>query len=183
MIGHVTSIARTTYGDYNGGRPTRASTNPFSIVSTLAYHFPCVMLLNTPSLFLASAIAGGTAYKPCPILGPVFEKPTSLGEADIFQAAVKNLTTTLNHASQTAQTRYGKIPIDATSFSIGVFDTDNSLFSYQYSSPALRNGTSGVKEVTADSVYRVSVPIVDSYQIVSDEINKLVPCRSVAGPN
>ncbi|CAJ2501454.1 Uu.00g043070.m01.CDS01 [Anthostomella pinea] len=113
------------------------------------------MLLSTPSLVLPSLFAVAAAYRPCPILGPVFEKPTDLCDADIFQAAIKNLTTTLGVASKTAHTRYGSLPINTTSFSIGMFDAGSTLFSYQYSSPALEAGSAGVKQVTEDSVYRI----------------------------
>ncbi|TKA63287.1 hypothetical protein B0A55_10225 [Friedmanniomyces simplex] len=109
------------------------------------------LLLATSSI----AVSAST-FKPCPVLGLVFAAPTSLCEADTFQAALKNLTATLGYASRSGGlTPYGIIPTDATSFSIGVFDTASTLFSYQYSSPVLQNGTAGVKNVKEDSIYRI----------------------------
>lgn len=107
------------------------------------------------SLALTSSAA--FAYKPCPLLGPVFQPPTQLDQATTFQDALCNLTTTLDSTSKTGQTRYGTFTNNATSFSVGVFDatTPGGIFSYQYSSAALQNGTQGVKHVTEDSVYRI----------------------------
>ena len=114
------------------------------------------MLTLTALAILATSSVGVSAFKPWPLLGPVFEYPTSLCDSDIFQAALQNLTVTLDSAASSGGvTPYGKIPLAATSFAIGAFDNDTTLFSYQYSSPALQNGTVGVKNVTEDSVFRV----------------------------
>ncbi|KAK6385452.1 hypothetical protein LTR65_009146 [Meristemomyces frigidus] len=108
------------------------------------------------SLLLSSSTA--FAYQPCPLLGPVFQAPTGLCDATIFQDALRNLTDTLDNGTATGgETRYGSFPSNATSFSIGVFDatTPGGLLSYQYSSSALQSGTEGVNRVTEDSVYRL----------------------------
>lgn len=107
---------------------------------------------------IASVIsfASGTfAFAPCPILGPVFEPPSSLCTAEIFQSGLHNLTTSLDEAIKSSQTPFGPIVSNWTSFSIGIFNATDTLFSYQYSSPTLQKGTEGVKEVTEDSIYRV----------------------------
>jgi hypothetical protein len=109
---------------------------------------------------LASFLTPALCYKPCPLLGAVFDQPHSLCEASIFQSALKNLSATLNYAGQTGQTPYGAFPNNITSFSIGVFDANSTLFSSQYSSPYLKNGTEGTKHVSGDAIYRVSDLIV-----------------------
>ncbi|KAK5675107.1 hypothetical protein LTS10_012181 [Elasticomyces elasticus] len=110
--------------------------------------------MNSLAVLAASSLAV-SAYKPCPLLGPVFEAPDSLCEATIFQSALKNLTATLDYAGRSGVTPFGKIPSEATSFTVGIFDAESTLFSHQYSSAALKNGTAGVKTVTEDSVFRI----------------------------
>ncbi|KAK5137383.1 hypothetical protein LTR08_008961 [Meristemomyces frigidus] len=97
------------------------------------------------------------AYIPCPLLGPVFPAPTELSQSTTFQDALGNLSSILDNVTTTGLTPYGAIPSNATSFSIGIFDAKSpgGLYSYQYSSPALQQGTEGVKQVTKDSVYRI----------------------------
>jgi len=103
-------------------------------------------------IFFASATL---AFTPCPILGPVFEPPSSLCTAKLFQTGLRNLTTSLDDAIKSSQTPFGPIVSNWTSFSIGIFNATDKLFSYQYSSPTLRKGTEGVKTVTEDSIYRI----------------------------
>ncbi|KAK5738679.1 hypothetical protein LTR17_005811 [Elasticomyces elasticus] len=110
--------------------------------------------INSLAVLAASSLAV-SAYKPCPLLGPVFEAPDSLCEANIFQSALRNLTATLDYAGRSGVTPFGKIPSEATSFTVGIFDAESTLFSHQYSSPALKNDTAGVKTVTEDSVFRI----------------------------
>lgn len=104
-------------------------------------------------------ISPAVAYTACPLLGPVFESPTSICDSTSFQSAAKNLTTTLDIASILGLTSYGSIPSNITSFSIGVFSAaspvDQPLFSYQHTAPSLQNGTEGTTEVTPDSIYRI----------------------------
>ena len=104
----------------------------------------------------AAALTTVSAYTPCPILGPVFPEPSSLGDVNIFQAALKNISATLDYASKTGMTPYGSIPSNATSFTVGVFSADETLFSHQYTSPWLKNSTQGTTKVGVDSVFRVS---------------------------
>ncbi|KAK3065998.1 hypothetical protein LTR53_017810, partial [Teratosphaeriaceae sp. CCFEE 6253] len=113
------------------------------------------MLSDHALAVLAACSVTVSAFTPCPLLGPVFDAPSTLCEASIFQAALKNLTAALDYAGLSGgRTPYGDIPTAATSFAIGVFDNDSTLLPYQYSSPALNNGTTGAQEVTEDSVFR-----------------------------
>ena len=97
------------------------------------------------------------AYKPCPLLGPVFPAPTYLCDASTFQAAFDNLKSTLDHATATGTTQYGTWPRTSNSLSLGIFDTTSAgqLFSYEYTSPQTKNSTKGVKEITRDTIYRL----------------------------
>jgi len=106
------------------------------------------------ALLLSSLV---TAYRPCPLLGSVFQPPTSLCDTQTFQDALRDLTTALDHATEAGNSSYGPIPAESSAFSIGIFDanTPGDLFSYQSSSSHLRQGTEGVQEVSQDSVYRV----------------------------
>ncbi|KAK3672594.1 hypothetical protein LTR78_007645 [Recurvomyces mirabilis] len=103
----------------------------------------------------AATLSTVLAYTPCPILGPVFPAPSSLCDADSFQAALKNISTTLDYAGNTGKTPYGNIPSNATSFTVGVFSADETLFSHQYTSPWLKTSTQGATEVGVDSVFRI----------------------------
>lgn len=96
------------------------------------------------------------AYKPCPLLSPVFEPPTNLSDASIFQNTLIKLKATLDNATKTGMTAYGLWPANNNSFSVGVFDISSpSIFSYQYSSPVLQESKQGVQHVTEESIYRV----------------------------
>lgn len=105
-------------------------------------------------LFFLSTVA---AYKPCPLLGPVFEAPTNLDDCSIFQNTLHDLKEALDNATQSGTLQYGTWSPKTNSFSLGIFDTTSpdQLFSYQYSSPALQQSKKGVKEVTEDSIYRL----------------------------
>ena len=110
------------------------------------------------SLSLSFAfIAAVMSYKPCPLLGPVFEAPSNLASCSVFQNALDDLQHSLDNATQTGTTAYGTWPATNNSFSIGIFDTTSpgQLFSYQYSSPVLQQSGQGVTKVTEDSIYRI----------------------------
>lgn len=140
--------------------------SPLSLVGDI--HLQTTLLTPSPSLpsstmrtFALTAIllpmSLATHFSPCPLLGPVFPPASGLCAASSFQNALRNLTTTLDYSTKTGETRYGVYPSNSSSFSIGVFDaaTPGGLFSYQYSSPELQNGTEGTKHVSEDSIYRV----------------------------
>ena len=97
------------------------------------------------------------AFKPCPLLGPVFEPPTDLSTDSTFQNAVDTLKQALDNSTETGSTPYGDLAASNNSFSIGIFDATSpgQLFSYEYSSPVLQKASQGVKHVTEDSIYRI----------------------------
>lgn len=106
---------------------------------------------------LAFASGATAAYKPCPLLGPVFPAPTNLADSSLLQGALSALKDTLDNATSTGITQFGPWAANNNSFSIGIFDTSspNQLFSYQWSSEVLQQSEEGVTKVTEDSVYRI----------------------------
>jgi len=142
-----------------------------------------------------SFFSTATAYRPCPLLGAVFQPPTDLHKASILQGSLHSLSNTLDYSTKLGSTRYGSLPSNATSFSIGVFDASSpdALFSYQYSSPALQNGTQGVKHVTEDLIYRIGSGsklvtmylflIEAGWKYLNDAITDFVPQLTQAARN
>lgn len=114
-------------------------------------------MLSNVSLVASVAIAGVSAYKPCPLHGAVFDPPAQLSDSSTFQNVLHNLQTTLDNRTSMGETAYGAWSAANNSFSLGIFDTTSAgqLFSYQYSSPALQQGKQGVKHVTENSIYRI----------------------------
>jgi CubicO group peptidase (beta-lactamase class C family) len=113
-----------------------------------------ISLKSFSLLAFSSAVA---AYKPCPLLGPVFPAPTGLSDCNIVQDAFTVLQAALDNATASGMTPVGSWASTNNSFSIGIFSTtsDEELFSYQWSSETLQKAEQGVTEVTKDSVYRV----------------------------
>ena len=108
-------------------------------------------------LFCLAAATSILAYKPCPLLGPVFEPPENLSTSSPFQNALNGLKTTLDNATKTGKTPYGSWPVTNNSFSLGIFDatTPTQLFSYQFTSKQIQNSKQGVTDVSEDSIYRI----------------------------
>lgn len=104
-----------------------------------------------------SLAAIAIAYQPCPLLGPVFPAPTNLTSSSYLEAAFSALKESLDNATSTGVTQFGPWPASNNSFSIGVFDLKDQLFSYQYSSEQLQQTPKGqgVTQVTEDSIYRI----------------------------
>jgi hypothetical protein len=135
------------------------TTKPFAHRSSFNYFtvgLESRMFVKRITAALATTLSVATAYKPCPPLGPVFQAPTSLCSDDIFQAALKNLTSILDNATASEISSYGPFAASTNSFSIGIYNADETLFSYQWTAPPLRNSSEGVRDITENSVYRVS---------------------------
>ena len=91
----------------------------------------------------------------CPILGPVFPTPRTLSTS-VLQGVFKNLTGTLNRAVATGNSTHGVVNND-TSYTIQFFSLDEAepAFEWYYTSPSIRNGSFGTKEVDGDSIFRI----------------------------
>jgi CubicO group peptidase (beta-lactamase class C family) len=112
-------------------------------------------VLAAATAAMAATFSVSTPFTPCPILGPVFEPPTNLCNSTSFQAVLKNLSSTIDTIVSAAETPFGAIPTNETSFSIGIFDAHETLFSYQHTAQVLQNSSQGVKTVDANSIYRL----------------------------
>jgi CubicO group peptidase (beta-lactamase class C family) len=99
-------------------------------------------------------------FSPCPILGPRFPIPTTLTTSPIFQSGVRNLTQTLDAYVANLNGTFGPI-FPSTSFSITLFSTEETnstdpfLYEYHHTAPSFANGTLGLEEVDADTVYQI----------------------------
>jgi CubicO group peptidase (beta-lactamase class C family) len=103
----------------------------------------CLLLVTT-----VSAQKGFT----CPILGKQWPAPTNISTEPLLLAAAKNLTSQIN------QLVHGDGPNwNTTSFSITVFSASEDSFAYEYhrTDPTVLHSKAGVRNVTADSVYRI----------------------------
>lgn len=127
------------------------------------------------------------SWTVCPPGGPLLPRPTELGRSPIIQAAIANLTQTLDAVSNgTAKAGFA---VDDTSFSIGLvspFHTsdagvnDSMIWSYHHLG---KNNVNGTKSIDDDSQYMIgSVSKVFTDLILrksgvnpSDAITKYLP--------
>lgn len=121
-----------------------------------------IPLLLLTSTYLASSLAQSTLFSPCPLLGPRFPVPKTTAASPIIQDGGRNLTNALDTYIASGNGDFGPITPNTTSFSIALFSTETTnssksfFYEYHHSAASLTNNTSqGVKEVDADSVYRV----------------------------
>lgn len=116
------------------------------------------------SLSVLSLVAFSKAqetFSACPLLGPRFPISQKTASSPIIQAGAKNLTDTLDAYLAAADGEFGPITPNTTSFSIALFSTEKLnisspfFYEYHYTAASLRNSTTGVKQVDADTVYRI----------------------------
>jgi CubicO group peptidase (beta-lactamase class C family) len=95
--------------------------------------------------------------KVCPILGPSFPKPTGVASEQIFRDAASTLDHQLDIALSTGASEFGAGPFNRTTFSIGVFSTNEPGLIYQrhHTDASVANGSIGVRHVNGDTVYRI----------------------------
>lgn len=107
-------------------------------------------LTRLPSLLLLlSTISITNAIHLCPLLGPIYPRPTDLSHDASFNAAMQNITNTLQDSINA-----GKFSGD--SLSIQIFDASDagSLFSLSYTAEDV-NKTLGVSQVDENTVFRI----------------------------
>lgn len=99
-------------------------------------------------LFVCSATS---AFQNCPLLGPVFPRPTRLSSSLAFQ----NATVALQDAIDAAIAA-GTIQTSNSSFSIEMFSAHEAdpLFEFHKTSPGLADSP-GTKVVDSNSIYRI----------------------------
>ncbi|KAE8378493.1 beta-lactamase/transpeptidase-like protein [Aspergillus bertholletiae] len=96
--------------------------------------------------------------KLCPIQGPAFPAPKDVTSSASFAQVKDQLLSTLDkavHASDTAEV--SGVGPNSISFSLQVFGArnDQPLLEYYHTAPPIQNSTVGVREVDADTVFRI----------------------------
>jgi len=102
-------------------------------------------------LIFATLQSFSNAAANCPLLGPVFPKPSNLANSPIMQAAFKNFTTFL-------QEKDAAVEGQQNSYSVEIFSAidGNSPFIYHHTGANLATfNSTGVKKVDGNSVYRI----------------------------
>jgi CubicO group peptidase (beta-lactamase class C family) len=117
------------------------------------------MFSHTSKLYLLGALLSPTvlAATNCPLLGPDFPAPKNLSSSQTFQASLSNLTQVISQSIASGNTIYGPLDAVNTSFSIEMFSIHEEapLFSRQFTAPSLATVQYGVKNVTADTTFRI----------------------------
>lgn len=122
------------------------------------------MLLQTSLILLLSLpyTSRSQSFQPCPILGPRFPLPSGLSSDSIVQSALKNATSTLDELVSTSNSTYGTISSNTTSFSIGLFTSNDPLnyshpvfYEYHYTAPLMSKTTLGTSKLDSDSIFRI----------------------------
>jgi len=102
------------------------------------------------SLFLVLCTAFiANAIKPCPLLGPSWPAPTGLSTDPTINAAIQNITTTIQQA-------IGAGDLSLDSISLQIFDANDSgaLLSLSYTAAEI-DATLGVSQVDENTVFRI----------------------------
>jgi hypothetical protein len=156
-------------------------------VVSLTIMVPLLIVLS-PALFASHALS----FTPCPLLGPAYPPFALDNNSTILQSALTELNTKFDELMQTGTGTNGQVTPNTTSFSITLFSTnqgtaadDPFFFEYHYTAPSLKNSTTGVTAVDANSVYRIggltevftiwSVLIEAGDGVWSDPVTKYVP--------
>lgn len=135
-------------------------------------------------LLLLLHVALIDAIHLCPLLGPSWPAPTDLSKDATVQAALKNITKTINNASNAGN-------FSGASLSLEVFDTSSSeaLLTYGYTGKEI-NTTLGVSKVDENTVFRIGstskmfpmllLLIEGGFNSLQDPISKYIPEIKVA---
>ncbi|GLI78573.1 hypothetical protein PoHVEF18_006891 [Penicillium ochrochloron] len=143
------------------------------------------MLLYELLLLLLLQVALIDAVHLCPLLGPSWPAPTGLSSDATVQAALKNITQTLQNASNAGK-------FSGASLSLEIFDTTSSdaLLAYAYTAKEI-NTTLGVSKVDENTVFRIGstskmfpmflLLIQSGFDTLQDPISKYIPEIKAAG--
>lgn len=101
-------------------------------------------LLTTLSL---AALSAGAVADVCGLAGPAYPAPSNLASDALFKSIVKNVTATLDTATESGKAFGLDLATNTTSYSIGVFHTESTLLSYQHTADAVALGEDSVKAV------------------------------------
>ncbi|CZR51197.1 uncharacterized protein PAC_01072 [Phialocephala subalpina] len=117
------------------------------------------MVSSLSNLVLLGALWSPAVFAAtnCPLHGADVPAPRNLSSSQTFQSALANLTQTLSQSISSGNTSYGPLDVVNTSFSIELFSTHEftPLFTNQFTAPTLATAKYGVKNVTADTTFRI----------------------------
>jgi CubicO group peptidase (beta-lactamase class C family) len=137
------------------------------------------MLFHEVLLLLLLQVAIIDAVHLCPLLGPSWPAPTGLSSDVTVQAALKNITQTLQDASDAGK-------FSGASLSLEIFDTSSSdaLLTYAYTAKEIDTAL-GVSKVDENTVFRIGstskmfsmflVLIQSGFNTLQDPISKYIP--------
>lgn len=108
-----------------------------------------------PFFGLVPALVMG--FEPCPLLGPVFAKPSNFLEQSTIKDALSQLAAALKDTASTGNTGFGTFGSSANAFSVAFFDTSaqKALFGFQHTSDTIAQGKEGTREINDDTIFRV----------------------------
>lgn len=116
-------------------------------------------------IYVLASLGCVRGFDPCPLLGPNFPPPTALDTSSTISSATSNLKALFDDAVRTGNSSNGPFSNETTSFSVALFTApsaasnslaqDSFFWQYHYTAPTLKNATSGVNSVDADSIYRI----------------------------
>ncbi|OKP10987.1 Beta-lactamase-like protein [Penicillium subrubescens] len=137
------------------------------------------MFLHELLLLLLLQVTLIDAVHLCPLLGPSWPAPTGLSSDATVQAALKNITQTLQDVSNAGK-------FSGASLSLEIFDTSSSdaLLTYAYTAKEI-NTTLGVSKVDENTVFRIGstskmfpmflILIQSGFKTLQDPISKYIP--------
>jgi CubicO group peptidase (beta-lactamase class C family) len=101
------------------------------------------------SLALFASASAQPSSNYCPLLGPVFPPPTDLSNDPTFAAAIQDITSTLEQATNNGS-------LSDMSISVQIFDASDAgpLLNFAYTADNI-NTTLGVSTVNQDTVFRI----------------------------
>lgn len=82
--------------------------------------------------FSLAAVTLQALADTCGLRGPAYPAPTSLAADGPFQSLIRNITVGLDAATKAGSVSGLNLETNETSYSVGVFDTESTLLSYQH---------------------------------------------------
>lgn len=93
-------------------------------------------MLRRNIIALLALLPNSLAFKPCPIQGPDFPAPSRLAQDSVFKAVLKNISQSLDDATNSSNALLTDLKANETSYSIAVFDVESTLLSFHHTADA-----------------------------------------------
>lgn len=116
------------------------------------------MLRNSVFTFTALA-SSAVAFTPCPIQGPDFPAPSALTKDSVFRDVIKNISLSLDNATESSSALLTDLKANETSYSVAVFDAESTLLSYHHTADATALAPESVSNVTGTNTDMTILPI------------------------